>query len=258
MGNPIGSLLNSDTQILRPSVIKGHTITYEAFARAVFWDLRAFHQNLQYEAFARGLPRKEYFQDTLKDVFSVVLEEGFLDARRLPESHAGAVGECFRMGWLHKSLKTPDDDDAGEMLVFPSPLHRWYIPQPSGIGSITNYSSGMTSRSSLLVDPQQYLDFIISVLRQLKPSQLSRPSRQPGGSLASPQEAQYGAEFYRACHSYSGGSILPSPEWGLKIKCKGAIDFFLPGYDLAIELAREGLRLGEQYERFLPGGCYNQ
>jgi len=76
--------------------------------------------------------------------------------------------------------------------------------------------------------------------------------------LAPPQEAQYGAEFYRACHSCSGGSKLPSPEWGLKIKCKGAIDFFLPGYELAIELAREGFRLGEQYERFLPGGCYNQ
>jgi len=116
----------------------------------------------------------------------------------------------------------------------------------------------MTSGSSPLVDPQKYLDFITSVLRQFKPSQLSRPSRQPDGSLAPPQKAQYGAEFYRACHSYSGGSILPSPEWGLKIKSKVVIDFFLPGYDLAVELTRDGCCLSGQYERFLSGGCCNE
>ena len=109
-----------------------------------------------------------------------------------------------------------------------------------------------------MVDPEQYLHFVIFVLRQFKPSQVSRPSRQPGGTLAPPPEAQYGAEFYRACHSYSGDSILPSPEWGLKIKRKGAIDFFLPDYDLAVELTREGCRLAEHYERFLPGGRYNE
>ena len=108
-----------------------------------------------------------------------------------------------------------------------------------------------------MVDPQQYLDFVVSALRQFNPSQVSRPSRQPDGTLAPPPEAQCGAEFYRACHSYSGGSILPSPEWGLKIKRKGAIDFFLPGYDLAVKLTQEGCQLGEHYERFLPGGCYN-
>jgi len=143
MGDRIGSLLNSDTQVLRSSAIQGHAITYEAFARAVFSDLREFQQNLDCQAFIRGLPGKEYLQDILiKDVFSVVLEEGFLDAGRLPESHAGAVEKCFRMGWLHKSLRNPDDDFA-EILVFPSPLHRWYTTQPSGIGSITNYSSGI-------------------------------------------------------------------------------------------------------------------
>jgi len=144
MGDPIGSLLNGDTQVLRSSVIQGHGITYETFARAVFSDLREFQQNLDCQAFSREFPSKEYLQDTLiNDVFSVVLEEGFLDAGRLPESHAGAVETCFRMGWLHKSLRNPGDDDVAEILVFPSPLHRWYATQPSGIGSITNYSSGI-------------------------------------------------------------------------------------------------------------------
>ena len=144
MGDRIGSLLNSDTQVLRSSAIQGHAITYEVFARAVFLDLREFKRNLRCQAFFRGLPIKEYLQDTLiNDVFSVVLEEGFLDAGRLPESHAGAVETCFRMGWLHKCLRNPDDDDVAEILVFPSPLHHWYTTQPSGIGAITNYSSGI-------------------------------------------------------------------------------------------------------------------
>ena len=130
---------------MRSSVIQGHAITYEEFARAVFSDLRKFQGNLEFQAFARGLPRKDSLQDTLiNDVFSVVLKEDFLDARRLPASHAGAVDKCFRMGWLHKILKHPDgSDDVAEIFVFPSPLHRWYSTQPSGIGSITNYSSGI-------------------------------------------------------------------------------------------------------------------
>lgn len=61
--------------------------------------------------------------------------------------------------------------------------------------------------------------------------------------------------MYRAVYHTLGQKIFLTSEWGTDSK-DGRVDFLLKQVKWGIECAREGTRLAEHIQRFLPGGRY--
>lgn len=71
-----------------------------------------------------------------------------------------------------------------------------------------------------------------------------------------PLEAVYQDEFYRVFNSLLSSGSGISSEWSRG--SSGRIDFRIVGPKWGIELVRDGNRLTEHCQRFLPGGAYFQ
>jgi hypothetical protein len=69
-------------------------------------------------------------------------------------------------------------------------------------------------------------------------------------------EAQFGDEFYRAAHTLLGGQSHLTSEWCGE-EGTGRIDFLVREPQWAIELLRDGARIGGHMKRFKTGGVYN-
>jgi hypothetical protein len=69
-------------------------------------------------------------------------------------------------------------------------------------------------------------------------------------------EAQFGDEFYRAAYTLLGGQSHLTSEWCGE-EGTGRIDFLVREPQWAIELLRDGDRIGDHMKRFTTGGVYN-
>jgi hypothetical protein len=99
----------------------------------------------------------------------------------------------------------------------------------------------------------------LDTIKEFKPAQLSNPPRAHGTGVTSqsPQESQYGLEFYRALHISLSGNIMLSPEFGTPGRMNGGmIDFYIPVYKFGFELIANGSNIRNLYQRFLSGGQY--
>lgn len=84
---------------------------------------------------------------------------------------------------------------------------------------------------------------------------MTRDSRRLGPSgIPRPPEACYQDEFYRCLFNEVGSGIGISSEWSGS--GPGRIDFYVIGPGWGYELLREGDRLKEHCNRFLPNGAY--
>ena len=97
---------------------------------------------------------------------------------------------------------------------------------------------------------------ILAALRNFsRTSLLSAGQGLTTGATKVPLEAQFQNEIYRAVYHALGQKIFLTSEWGASSK-DGRVDFLLKKVKWGIECVREGTRLDEHIQRFLPGGRY--
>jgi hypothetical protein len=97
-----------------------------------------------------------------------------------------------------------------------------------------------------------------AVLRRFSRKNLGQSSgeQQPTIPARRPPEAQYQDEFYRVFTALFGNGVGISSEWS---RDKGGrVDFRISGPKWAVEMLRDGDRLKDHCNRFLPGGKYYQ
>lgn len=201
---------------------------------------------LQCERFGRGLPTPEDLQNLPTNrILKLLARNNRLCESDIPTTDStlrAALGNCYRNGWVHKTLVDPTSQYETIHYVFPSPLHAWHaqrllIPQtPSPV-------------STDLVTP---LALCLAVIRHFNPAQLSSAPR----LSRTPRESQYGFEFYRSLYKLTNGHVLPAPEFGTAARGSGMIDFLLPANRWGVELTRDGTEVAEHYTRFEAGGRY--
>ena len=75
------------------------------------------------------------------------------------------------------------------------------------------------------------------------------------GATKVPLEAQFQDEMYKAMYYTLGQKIFLTSEWGAQSK-DGRVDFLLKKMKWGIECSREGNRVDNHIQRFLPGGRY--
>lgn len=97
-----------------------------------------------------------------------------------------------------------------------------------------------------------------AVLREFSRKNLCMGSRSVYNkpTLSHPPEAHFQDELYRAFHSLVGHGVGISSEWTRA--GDGRIDFRITEPGWGIELLRDGNRLSEHCNRFLPGGAYHR
>jgi hypothetical protein len=96
-----------------------------------------------------------------------------------------------------------------------------------------------------------------AVLQKFSASALSSCSYGlAAGGQQRPMEAQFGDEFYRAAYALLGEQSHLTSEWCGE-EGTGRIDLFVREPQWAIELLRDGDRIGDHMKRFATGGVYH-
>ena len=95
-----------------------------------------------------------------------------------------------------------------------------------------------------------------TVRRFSRVSLLSARKGLGAGLIAPPLEAQYQDEFYRACYEVLDNYVYLTSELSGQLS-GGRVDFQIKSIGWAIECVRDGDRLDDHVERFLPGGKYH-
>ncbi|KAI9748559.1 MAG: hypothetical protein M4579_007189 [Chaenotheca gracillima] len=162
-----------------------------------------------------------------------------------PDSNK-SLHDCYNRGWLQAELVPDEDGDNETVYVFPSRLHRAWVE------SILRKSSPIFP-SRTFPSLRQLCAAVIRNFRYL--SLGSQEMRIGAGAVTRPPEARYQDEFYRACHETLGGHIYLTSEWSPAGR-KGRVDFRLKSQKWAIKCVREGDRLRNHVDRFMPEGVF--
>ncbi|KAL2852518.1 hypothetical protein BJY01DRAFT_91992 [Aspergillus pseudoustus] len=201
---------------------------------------RVLKSSQVYRSFAQGesLNNKEVLAVLLQ-----VLNEGSIEV-------GGDLAEgkemCYVNAWLHKSA-IQNDRKGKEVYVYPSRLHEKWVEY-------------------MLGDVDGQLDDKYDNIQTLSLEILSKFSRRnlkntAEGRLLStaentrPLDAAYQDEFYRCFREVTGGTVEIVSEWS-RTK-DGRVDFVIPEKKWAVELLRDGDRLGDHIARFYPEGRYH-
>ncbi|KAJ7710016.1 hypothetical protein B0H17DRAFT_250172 [Mycena rosella] len=215
-------------------------------------------QNLDYcvhgYAFNRGLPNI----DTLKaeeNIPAVSFLQQLLalggplilqSATRLP----GAT-LAHQMGWITLDSEVASPSwNANVRADFPSLIHR------SLVSYLLNGSGALPTR----IQNMTLLQFVVEAVGTFSSNTLSKAARYISGSQAQPSfpEAHFQNVLYTAAWRLTGGQGLwLSPEFGTPQTTtpSGRIDFFVESW--GIEVLREGDRVEDHMQCFLPGGAYH-
>jgi hypothetical protein len=150
-----------------------------------------------------------------------------------------ALDQCFKWGWLHATT----DGEGATWYIFTTPLHQWFV----------EYYLGTRVPDSTRITNLNLLAFVIRVIREFSPLQLSAPRRIGASSKQRPPEAQFQDEFYRCCHMPPKGSLIMFPQFG---GASGKVDFYIPLKNWGVELLHDGDRLDSHSSRFTGTGAY--
>ncbi|KAL3489859.1 hypothetical protein BJX62DRAFT_226271 [Aspergillus germanicus] len=141
---------------------------------------------------------------------------------------------CYENGWLHKTTELRNRINV-EIYVLPTRLHEKYIEW-------------------LFAESSRPLDDKYDTVRKLAVDTAEERSVSTA-DCRRPLEAAYQDEFYRAFTKVAGQHIFIVSEWS-RTKA-GRVDFMIPSKRWAVELLRDGDRLGEHIARFRPSGRYH-
>ncbi|KAJ6542577.1 hypothetical protein B0H19DRAFT_1267825 [Mycena capillaripes] len=201
--------------------------------------------------FDRGIPKPDILQhpDNLEAVqfLKELLVFGVLIFRSLELPVGARV--AHKRGWV-----TLDQVAESVVVEFPSPFHR---------SRLSLLLVGDTEPSAE-IEAMTLEQFVFHVVRAFSSNALAKAKRHTAGSQGKPSvpEAQWHNEIYRSAYQVTGGGrgLWLSPEFGTPKSAmkSGRIDFFITGSkQWGIEVLREGDRIDEHLDRFLPGGAYS-
>lgn len=126
--------------------------------------------------------------------------------------------------------------------------------RPTSISGSSNTTSGRAFQTRPSSRIQIFPPFAIKVIQRFSSLRLSSTKAIIGASDAQrPAEARFQDEFYRCCHSYSGGSLVSFPEFGNGSE-KSAL--YLPLKQWGVELLRDGDGLENYSSRFTGPDAY--
>jgi hypothetical protein len=168
---------------------------------------------------------------------SVVRESTFLAAE-----HRDALQTCYLNGWVHAELLL-DNTDGSDGYVLASPLHQRVVEQKLW---------GRVPLRSFTPPQATLLDFVIAVIHQYSPHNLSAGWTIGSGGARRPSGAQFQDEFYRCAHAISPGSTTIFPEYGVG---NGTVVFYVPAKKWGVEILLENQQLAQHYGRFLGAYC---
>ena len=216
--------------------------------QTVLNDLPRLFQALSYTSFNRSLLSETMIRNDpalaafLRDMLSFDAYEGDCSSNE-------KLRVCHQEGWVHAeafSKKNPVWGSTYETLkfVFPSKLHR------------KKFEFLLLSTDFPYHKFQSVEELAFAALRDFRKVCLrSDEVRLSSGGLRKPVESQYRDEFYRSCFKVLGREIFLISEFSTP-DCEGRIDFFMKSTKWGVECIREGERLQQHRERFLPGGSY--
>jgi len=151
-----------------------------------------------------------------------------------------ALELCFKRGWL----PTTTDEEGRALYIFRTHLHQWFVEY---------YLGTRVPDATVTTDPD-LPSFAIKVIQRFSSLRLSSTRTVIGASDAQrPAEVRFQDEFYRCCHSYSGGSLVSFPEFG---NASRKTVLYLPLKQWGVELLRDGNGLENYSSRFVGPGAY--
>lgn len=214
----------------------------------VLTDLPRLFQALSYTSFNRSLPSEDVIKSNpalaafLREMLSFDACEGDISSNE-------QLNFCHQEGWVHAEALTKKNLVWGSTyetltFVFPSKLHRRKL-------EFLLLSTDFPYQKFQSVEELSF-----TALRDFRKVCLrSDEVKLSSGGLKKPVESQYRDEFYRSCFEVLGRKIFLISEFSTP-GCEGRIDFFIKSTKWGIECVREGDRLQQHIQRFLPGGSY--
>ncbi|KAJ8596647.1 hypothetical protein M405DRAFT_805032 [Rhizopogon salebrosus TDB-379] len=169
---------------------------------------------------------------------TVIRESTFLTAE-----HRDALQTCYLNGWVHAELLL-DNTDGSDGYVLASPLHQRILERKLW---------GRVPLRSFMSPQVTLLDFVIAVIHEYSPHNLSAGWTIGPGGARRPDGTQFQDEFYRCAHAISPGSTTIFPEYGVG---NGTVVFYIPAKKWAVELFPGNQQLAQHCGHFLSSGTY--